>query len=232
MQKQQKKTKIFKKNKSGSTPLALAKGRGRKAMVDTLIACGADVNAHGSFGRSPLFTALERAHEFIARLLIAKGADLYSEVAENGQELLLRIMDYEPGKTGPENLIKLLVIEKKVNVSFTDRYGLTPLGGAAISGYESIVKILIEEGGASLGPRDGIGRAPLALALEAGHEPMVELLIEKGAELNTEDDKHLTPLPWARALSTRTVGQMPRHDWEEIVKLMIDPKVEDVLDPW
>lgn len=201
-------------------------------MVDTLIVCRADVNAHGSFGRSPLFTPLERAHEFIARLLIAKGADLDSEVAENGQELLLRIMDYEPGKTGPENLIKLLVIEKKVNVSFTDRYGLTPLGGAAISGYESIVKILIEEGGASLDPRDRIGRAPLALALEAGHEPVVELLIEKGAELNTEDDKHLTPLTWARALSTRTVGQMPRHDWEEIVKLMIDPKVEDVLDPW
>lgn len=159
--------------------------RGRKALVDTLIACGADVNAHEWYRRTPLFKALEKGHEVIAKLLIAKGADLDSEVAENGQELLLSITDYSPGKAASEDLFKLLVIEKKVNVNFTDRYGLTPLGCAAISGYEGIVKILIEEGGASLDPRDRLGRTPLALALAAGHNSVVGLLIEKGAELNT-----------------------------------------------
>lgn len=155
--------------------------RGRKALVDTLIACGADVNAHEWNRRTPLFTALEKGHEVIAKLLIAKGADLDSEVAENGQELLLSIMDYNPGKAASEDLFKLLVIEKKVNVNFTDRYGLTPLRCAAISGYEGIVKILIliEEGGASLDPRDRLGRTPLALALAAGHNSVVGLLIEK-----------------------------------------------------
>lgn len=173
------------KNKSGGTPLMSATLRGLKALVDTLIACGADVNAHEWYRRTPLFTALEKGHEVIAKLLIAKGADLDSEVAENGQELLLSIMDYNPDKAASEDLFKLLVIEKKVNVNFTDRYGLTPLGCAAISGYEGIVKILIEEGGASLDPRDRLGRTPLALALAAGHNSVVGLLIEKGAELNT-----------------------------------------------
>ena len=159
--------------------------RGRKALVDTLIACGADVNAHEWNRRTPLFTALEKGHEVIAKLMIAKGAGLDSEVAENVQELLLSIMDYNPDKAASEDLFKLLVIEKKLNVNFIDRYGLTPLGCAAISGYEGIVKILIEEGGASLDPRDRLGRTPLALALAAGHNSVVGLLIEKGAELNT-----------------------------------------------
>lgn len=41
-----------------------------------------------------------RGNEGIAKLLIAKGADLDPEFAENGQELLLSRIDNSPRKVG------------------------------------------------------------------------------------------------------------------------------------
>ena len=217
------------KDNQGETPFNFV--RGHTAMADTLIASGADLNARDRLGRSPLYTAIWGGCETIAKLLIAKGADLDSELAENGQQLLSTIIRECPMNARYKDVLKLLVIEKKMNVNFSDMMGDTPLGLAARRGYEDTVKILIEECGATLDRRDERGRTPLALALAGGHGSIAELLIEKGAELNTEDNAHCTPLMWARALARHL--QVPGYDWEKILTLMIDkgadPKVEDVL---
>ena len=49
---------------------------GHKEVVELLIDKGADVNAKGKYGRTPLHWAAHQGHWEIAELLIAKGADV------------------------------------------------------------------------------------------------------------------------------------------------------------
>ena len=62
-----------KSDKLGTTPLHYAAKRGEKEIAELLIANGADVNARGMMGWTPLSWA---ANKEIAELLIAKGADV------------------------------------------------------------------------------------------------------------------------------------------------------------
>jgi ankyrin repeat protein len=59
----------------GSGALHLACSRGYHDIVESLIEAGADVNARGSGGGTPLMAAAGRNHERIADLLLRRGAD-------------------------------------------------------------------------------------------------------------------------------------------------------------
>jgi tetratricopeptide (TPR) repeat protein len=58
------------------TPLELAVLGGRKDVVESLIAKGADINAKNKDGSTPLYTAVSNNRTEMAELLIAKGADI------------------------------------------------------------------------------------------------------------------------------------------------------------
>jgi len=64
------------KDKSESTPLHSAAGRGHKEIAELFIAKGADVNAKSENGVTPLHWAALHGHKEIAKLFIAKGAHL------------------------------------------------------------------------------------------------------------------------------------------------------------
>lgn len=58
----------------GATPLHLAAALGNKAMVEHLLAAGADVNALETTGRTPLELAVNYGHKDVAEVLLARGA--------------------------------------------------------------------------------------------------------------------------------------------------------------
>lgn len=111
-----------------------------------------------------------------------------------------------------------------MDVDFTGPDGSTPLGRAARAGHMDILKVLIEKCGAALDLRDKDGIIPLAWALATANNRLVELLIGKGAELNTEDNKHRTPLMRARALARHCDEQ--GDGCEEIVELIPNSRTD------
>lgn len=97
--------------------------RGHKALVDTLIACGADVNAHEWYRRTFLFTALVKGHE--GCVLTPLGCAAIS---------------------GYEGIVKILIEEGGASLDPRDRLGRTPLALALAAGHNSVVELLIEKG--------------------------------------------------------------------------------------
>jgi len=93
----------------GGTPLHYAVGEGRNEIAKLLIAKGADVNAKGIYGTTPLHNA---ATKEIVELLIAAGADVNAKDERGKTPLDLAIQVKNPktadllrkhgGKTGEE----------------------------------------------------------------------------------------------------------------------------------
>ena len=93
----------------GGTPLHYAVGEGRNEIAKLLIAKGADVNAKGKFGSTPLHFATSKE---IAELLIAEGANVNAKDERGKTPLDLAIQVKNPktadllrnhgGKTGAE----------------------------------------------------------------------------------------------------------------------------------
>ena len=93
----------------GGTPLHYAVGEGRNEIAKLLIAKGADVNAKGKFGSTPLHFATSKE---IAELLIAEGANVNAKDERGKTPLDLAIQVKNPktadllrkhgGKTGEE----------------------------------------------------------------------------------------------------------------------------------
>ena len=71
------------------TPLARAVENTNLAMVETLLAAGADVNAAASSGLVPLMTAARTGNPDVVRTLLAHGADVDAAVTENGSTALM-----------------------------------------------------------------------------------------------------------------------------------------------
>jgi uncharacterized protein len=66
---------IHDRNAVGDTPLHVVCRWGDFDSVVTLIEAGADVNARGEYGMTPLFAAVDSQSAVIARLLLDSGAD-------------------------------------------------------------------------------------------------------------------------------------------------------------
>ena len=162
------------KNQNGYTPLHTAVDDGHKEIVELLITEGADVNAKQGSGGTPLHWAAFWGHKEIAELLIANGADVNAknkngntplDNAEGETAVLLR---KHGGKHGTihiavhnddiEEVKEFLAAGTDVNAK--NKYGVTPLLGAAASGHKEIVELLIAKG-ADVNAIDADGKTPL-----------------------------------------------------------------------
>lgn len=101
-------------------PLFEAVRRGDKATVEALLAKGADVNAKGEYGYTPLHEA-SRGQKDIAGLLLAKGADVNAK--DNYGKTPL---SYGVTQNGNTDLVKLL-LAKGADINIKSRDGFTPL---------------------------------------------------------------------------------------------------------
>ncbi|KAK0262089.1 hypothetical protein LTS09_003513 [Friedmanniomyces endolithicus] len=162
------------------TPLYYAAQCGLQESVRMLLEKGVDVDAGGDDGdHNALVFASYQGHESVVRLLVEKGARMFTSLAlqracENGDERVVRLL-LEAGAERGEVLrlasyrghetVVLLLLEKGAVVS-------DALHFASRTGHEAVVRLLLEQG-ADIDER----RDALLEASSQGHEEIVRLLL-------------------------------------------------------
>ena len=207
---------------------------GDTALVERLLAAGADVNAKGGRGRrargavTALMNAAANGHADVVELLIDAGADLNLQepgLREEGCDLsecygrtaLLFAVERDHA-----DIVKLLVeAGADVNVRRKDNYGDTALIQAVEDRGYNIVKQLLAAPNIDVNMKSkGIERyswsknrefSALVAAVRNNKPDIVELLLDNGADVNTKDGKHITVLDSAAA-----------NGYTDVVELLLD----------
>ncbi|MDA7660417.1 ankyrin repeat domain-containing protein [Verrucomicrobia bacterium] len=128
-------------NANGRTPLHFATLFNQKVLAEFLIANGADVNAKEDFGDSPLMVAVKRGNNEIIKLLTDKGADALQVYFNEKDSLLFKAAN----NTDIEYIAQQL--EGGADVNVKNRYGMTLLHTAALSGDKNVIEFLIAKKG-------------------------------------------------------------------------------------
>lgn len=158
------------------------------AMIKYLITAGANVNAAGRDGITPLMTAAVKGSDEITRMLIAAGANVNARDKE-GKTALMHAPQYRNSK--PEAVKVLLTAGADVNVA--DNEGRTALMRGAYHGSVEIVRLLLGAK-ASVNAKDKKGMTALMHAGTTFSVGAAKVLIEAGASVNERDEQVWTAL--------------------------------------
>jgi ankyrin repeat protein len=163
-------------------------------MVDFLLEKGASPNGkeRGSYGYSyysPLYMAVQQNNKEIVAALVAKGADPFATIRNEGQSPF----QYAIGN-GRRDLVEAM-LAKNVDVNTKDRRGMTILHTAVTSSSygADMVDLLIEKG-ADPNARNGAGLTPLHLAAQSGNGSVVGTLVRRKGDLTAKTRMGDTPL--------------------------------------
>ncbi len=207
-------------NRFGETVLISAAIKGRKDIVEYILASGADVDGVDKDGDTALMEVARQGNINIMDVLLAAGAEI-NRGNQHGVTALATANNFEQ----PE-AVKYL-ISKGADIHLPDNTGDTPLIEAAASGDVLLVKILLAAGALpdvanldSMTPlavaclnsrpdiirlllkedieidrrRRGDGRTAMAFAAQKGCLECVKILHEAGSDIETKDNKGKTPL--------------------------------------
>jgi len=182
-------------------------------LVALLLAAGADPNAPGRDGRTPLRLATRRGREDIAELLLGQGArddatgiDRFLGTCARGD------------RAGAERLVAL----DPELVSRLSEEDLTVIVDAADDDGTEAVGLMLELG-FPLEARNYNGATALHAAAYCGAAGLVRLLIERGADLESRDREFGgTPLSWATVGSGERPKYNPDGDWVGTVRALLD----------
>jgi len=207
----------------GITPLQYAVLNNYRPLMDWLHDHGADPNARGRDGETPLHTAIISDHSpdhRVLRALLETGADVnagnnygdtplhraaYLGTTDKVRFLVSNKADVERraqrGETPllyasrPEGHPEavLALLEGGANVNAADNFGMTPLHGAAMIGAVEVARVLVEKGEAGINIQTTAGYTPLHVAALFGQTDFVRYLLEKGANPSLRDKDNLTP---------------------------------------
>ena len=170
-------------------PLHHAAAGGNVAVIEELIAAGADPNALNSFGNTPLNRAIEGNNLDAARLLLQRGANVNLKPGRKRYRPPLCAAGW--AKIPPTAIrdFILLLIEAKADPNLTDNLGQTALfplvtardvpNDIAIPLVESLLKA-----GAKPDPVEKDGSTPLLNATVYWNPPAVKTLLRAGADAN------------------------------------------------
>ena len=154
---------------NGETALMSAAHTGNVAIIKSLLAHGANVNAvDPRRGHSALMRAIADENSAAARVLIEAGADVKAKSKMYDQFMPMVLTSYGS------------------NVQVTSRGGYTPLLFAARTGDMETAKLLLAKGANinDVAPDEG---SALVVATAAGHEKLAMFLLENGADPNAVD---------------------------------------------
>jgi len=198
--------------------LLKASTKGDLEKVKELLNKGADVNAKGEYGRTPLMWVLREANIEISELLIEKGADLNVQDDEGktvlmcaswgGARGVLLLLQYPEIKLDMEILTKeftkasdrgdLKLVKEllpKVDVNAISHKGRNGLILASRHNYLDCVSVILNDPRTDVNLKDSIGNTALMYASEYGYTDVVSLLLKHPKiDVNIKDDNGQTAL--------------------------------------
>ena len=173
-----------------------AAAAGDVAQVETLLAAGVYVNAHGpgrGLGPTPLHHAAEKGYAHMAHLLVEAGANVNARVPEDFYNTPLHLAAHG----GHAAVVKLL-IEAGAGLDKQAEDASTPLllaTGNERREPEPIRLLLLA--GADPNIPNRYGRTPLFRVVQNGEAELGRLLLQAGADVNAADRYGATPLRFA-----------------------------------
>jgi ankyrin repeat protein len=188
------------------------------AMLELLVARGADVNRRDSLGNAPLHLALAQRNQKLAQFLAQHGAiDATTPVFEAlscGDAAMLRAALQKQPRLA--NQVRDDGDLGRTHLILTER--LTPLHAAVIWNRPEMVQILLENR-ADAGARDADGYLPLHLAAWRNQLEIARLLLDAGADVNARQtagtvsfrrpqEEGLTPLHFAASAGSLEVAEL------------------------
>ena len=210
----------------GWPPMVRAADYGQLAIVQTLLARGADP-LKGTIGnRLPLHFAAEGGYVAIVSLLLRQpsvdpnlkdytGQTALFKAANGGHhevvELLLQQKIVEPDAVSNDGftpllqavfgrhhkVVNLLLDRADVDPNLRDtKYNQTPLWMGSTAGDE-ILKTFLQRKDVEINGQSRWGETPLYQAIQRNHLSAAKMLLEAGADPNIPTDAHTTALSWA-----------------------------------
>jgi len=153
------------KSKKGRTALHTAAALNHPAIVSSLLAAGAQIDAVDNFGLTPLCAAASRGHVKVAEDLLAKGAGVEKEGAS---PLFMAAQD------GHLEMVKFLFDRGAKLNSKNGSLGYTPLLIAVFCGHRDVAQFLMtKESDAK------VTHFAHELATEEGHEGIAKMISEE-----------------------------------------------------
>ncbi|MEC7812749.1 MAG: ankyrin repeat domain-containing protein [Verrucomicrobiota bacterium] len=198
-----------------------AANKGNIEAVKQHLTGGADVNAKGIGGMTPLHRAAREGHKEVSELLITNSADV------NAKDKRGRTPLHRAAREGHKEVAELL-IAKDADVNAKSESGLlkgeTPLDEAIKRKRTEVADLLRKHGGkygsitvaARVGDVEALKEflaagvdasaiGPLSAAASGGHKEFVELLIVNGANVAAKNEYGSTPLHNA---ATKEIAQL------------------------
>jgi len=145
--------------------------RGNIGRIRRLLAEGADVNARGKYGYTPLVHASYGGHVEAVRFLLDAGA-IPSMTTDDGGTAL-----YWAASEGHDDVVGVLLI-RGVEVDALRDSGWTPLTAAIYSGHESVAELLLDAG--ARGDHESHGKDMYEWAIRHGQERVARSLQRRG----------------------------------------------------
>ncbi|TFB02620.1 Ankyrin-3 [Trichoderma ghanense] len=176
------------------TPLHMAVQH--KAIVQLLLAQGANVGAADVEGRTPLCLAAADGAADVAAWLIVRGANVKT-AAKDGRTALHVAVNHTK--------IAEMLLERGADVNAVDIEGHTPLHLAATDGAAEVAALLTDAG-ADVATAAGDGRTALHMAVR--FKDITKMLLEHGAAINAVDVEGYTPLYLASMDGTAEVAAL------------------------
>jgi uncharacterized membrane protein YfcA len=156
------------RNAAGDTPLHRAVEKGMRALAESLLARGADVNARSKNGETPLHLAALDADPSVADLLLAAGADPLAR-NRNGESVLMW------ASLSGHIVVAQRLLQRGADPNVADDKGSLPLHAAADGGHLELVRLLLSR---TREPqtRNHAGRSALDYARANGYAQIERLL--------------------------------------------------------
>ncbi|XP_034825775.1 ankyrin repeat, SAM and basic leucine zipper domain-containing protein 1 [Maniola hyperantus] len=149
-----------------------------------------DVNARLESGWTPLSHACFHAQENIVQFFLYKGADPNTH-ADSVTPIMLACSNTSANESATYNIV-LSLIEKNCILNVGDKYGVTPLMRAVISGRISVVELIIDKD-VNIEIRDRQGWTAIFWAIHHNQPRCLELLLSRGARWNIVDKSNRSP---------------------------------------